>query len=81
MFGASLVKIVKFQKDIGLQTLDSTEVTSFGLGFLVAFIVALLCVKGFVTYIKKKPMKIFAYYRIGISVVLAVLALTGVITI
>lgn len=81
MCGASLVKLIKFQKETGLQTLDSTEITSFALGFVVAFIVALLCVKGFVTYIKKKPMKIFAFYRIGISVVLAVLALTGVITI
>jgi undecaprenyl-diphosphatase len=81
MFGASLVKVIKFQKETGLQTLDSTEIASFGLGFVVAFVVALLCVKGFVTYIKKKPMKIFAYYRIGVSVVLAILALTGVITI
>ncbi len=79
MFGASLLKLVKFQKDVGLQTLTSTEVTSFLLGFVIAFIVALLCVKAFVSFLKKKPMKVFAYYRIGISIVLAILLLTKVI--
>lgn len=81
MFGASLVKLVKFQMDIGLQTLTSTEATSFGLGFIVAFLVALVCVKAFVSYLKKKPMRIFAYYRIGLSILLAVLLLTGVVAI
>lgn len=79
MFGASLVKLVKYQMETGLQNLDQTEVVSFALGFIVAFIVALVCVKAFVSYLKKKPMKIFAYYRIGISVLLAVLLLTKVI--
>ena len=79
MFGASLVKLVKFQMETGLQTLNATEGGSFALGFFIAFLVALVCVKAFVTYLKKKPMKIFAYYRIGISVLLAVLLITKVI--
>jgi undecaprenyl-diphosphatase len=79
MFGASLLKLVKFQMETGLQTLNSTEITSFGAGFAVAFLVALVCVKAFVNYLKKKPMKIFAYYRIGLSVLLAVLLITKVI--
>lgn len=73
MFGASLVKLVKFQKDIGLQTLNLTQVMAFILGFIAAFAVALVCVKGFVGYLKKKPMKIFAYYRIGLAFVLTLL--------
>ena len=81
MFGASFLKIFKFQKDIGLQTLTSTEATAFALGFILAFIVALLCVKGFIAYIKTHPMRIFAYYRIGISILLAIFVLTGVITV
>jgi len=79
MFGASLVKLVKFQMEVGLQTLTSTEATSFGLGFLVAFLVALLCVKAFVSFLKRKPMKVFAYYRIGLSIILAILIITNVI--
>lgn len=81
MIGASLLKMVKFQSDVGFSTLGSTEWVSFALGFLVAFLVALVCVKGFIGYIQKKPMKIFAYYRIGISLVFAVLLLTNTISI
>jgi len=81
MFGASFIKLFKFQKDIGLQTLTSTEATSFALGFVLAFIVALLCVKAFITYIKTHPMRIFGFYRIGISIILLILVLTGVITV
>lgn len=79
MFGASLVKLVKFQMETGLQNLGQTEAVSFGLGFVVAFVVALFCVKGFVSFLKRKPMKIFAWYRIGISLLLAGLLLAGVI--
>lgn len=80
MIGASLIKVVKFQSDVGFSTLGSTEWVSFGLGFVVAFIVALLCVKAFISYIQRKPMKIFAYYRIAISAIFAVLLLTQTIS-
>lgn len=81
MIGASLVKVVKFQGDVGFQTLGSTEIVAFALGFLVAFLVALICVKGFVSYIQKKPMKVFAYYRIALSIVFTILILTKTITV
>lgn len=80
MIGASLVKVVKFQGDVGFQTLGSTEWTAFLLGFVVAFVVALLCVKAFIGYIQKKPMKVFAYYRIAISAVFALLLVFNVIS-
>lgn len=80
MIGASLVKVVKFQGDVGFQTLGSTEWTAFLLGFSVAFVVALLCVKAFIGYIQKKPMKVFAYYRIAISAVFALLLVFNVIS-
>jgi undecaprenyl-diphosphatase len=79
MFGASFVKIAKFQIDQGFQTIDRTQAISFAVGFILAFVVAMLCVKAFVGFIKKHPMKYFAYYRIGISVLLLLLILTGVI--
>lgn len=80
MFGASFVKLVKFQVSTGLQTLTSTQALSFGLGFLIAFLVALACVKAFVSYLKRKPMKIFAYYRIAVSLILTILLLSGLIS-
>lgn len=81
MIGASLVKMVKFQSDVGFSTLGGTEWISFALGFIVAFLVALVCVKGFIGYIQRKPMKVFAYYRIAISLIFATLLFTNVISI
>ncbi len=34
------------------------------IGFIVAFLSALVCVERFIGYLKKNPMKKFAYYRI-----------------
>jgi len=81
MFGASFLKMFKYHRDIGLDTMNSTEVTAFSIGFFMAFLVALLCVKGFIAYIKTHPMRVFGYYRIGISILLLIFALTGVITV
>ncbi|WP_312649492.1 undecaprenyl-diphosphate phosphatase [Proteiniclasticum sp.] len=81
MIGASLIKMIKFQSDVGFSSLGSTEWVSFGLGFVVAFLVALVCVKGFIGYIQRKPMKVFAYYRIAISAIFAVLLITNIISI
>ncbi len=49
-------------------------------GFIVAFLVALIVMKKFVNYLKKKPMKVFAVYRIIAGVLLGVLVLTKIIT-
>lgn len=81
MAGASLLKTLKFQANIGFQTLGSTEITAFILGFIVAFLVALVVVRGFINFIQKKSMKVFAYYRIGISIVFAILIFTNVISV
>ncbi|MBU3215507.1 undecaprenyl-diphosphate phosphatase [Clostridium estertheticum] len=49
-------------------------------GFVVAFIVALIVMRKFVEYLKKKPMKVFAVYRIVVGILLGVLVLTKIIT-
>jgi undecaprenyl-diphosphatase len=79
MFGAAGFKTLKFWMRGGFDTVGSTETVSLGLGFIVAFIVALICVKGFISFISKRPMKYFGYYRIAVSVIFAVLLLTGVV--
>lgn len=79
MFGAAGFKTLKFWMRDGFDTVGSTEAVSLGLGFIVAFFVALVCVKGFIAFISKKPMKYFGYYRIAVSIVFAVLLLTNVI--
>lgn len=81
MFGASFLKMYKYHADIGLHTMNSTEVTAFSIGFFMAFLVALLCVKGFISYIKTHPMRVFGYYRIGISLGMAALAIAGIVSV
>ena len=49
-------------------------------GFIVAFLVALIVMKKFVDYLKKKPMKVFAVYRIVVGILLGILVLTKIIT-
>ena len=70
MFGASLLKLVKF----GL-AFSGTQVAVLLLGMLVAFIVSVLAIKFLVGYIKKHDFSAFGVYRIalGLLVLLAVL--------
>ena len=42
----------------------ATEWLALGIGFLVAFLVALAVIGSFISYLQKKPMKVFAIYRI-----------------
>ncbi|EGT3687305.1 undecaprenyl-diphosphate phosphatase [Clostridioides difficile] len=50
-------------------------------GFIVAFIVSIIVMEKFVNFLKKKPMRVFAVYRIIMGVVLAVLAFTNIISV
>lgn len=59
MVGASGLKLYKS----GL-ALNTNETIALIVGFVVSFIVALVVVKKFIDYLKKKPMKVFAVYRL-----------------
>ena len=59
MFGQALLNILKAQG-----TLLATEWIALGIGFVVSFIVALGVIGSFISYLQKKPMKVFAIYRI-----------------
>lgn len=74
MVGMSFIKIVKIG---GLNTLSHQEITSLIVGFVVAFVVALAVVKKFITYLQKKPMKVFAYYRMIFAFVVLAAGLIG----
>ena len=67
MFGASLLKILKF----GL-AFTGTKITILLIGMFTAFIVSILTIKYLLKYIKKNDFKIFGIYRIilGIIVIL-----------
>lgn len=67
MFGASLLKLIKF----GI-VFTSFELTVLLVGMVVAFIVSLLTIKFLVGYIKKHDFKIFGWYRIGLGCILLI---------
>jgi len=49
---------------------SSGEIITLVIGFITAFLVALIVVEKFVSYLKNKPMKIFAIYRIIVGIAL-----------
>lgn len=76
MVGSSAIDLIKFDYSI----MNSTYVVSLIAGFIVAFIVALVVMEMFVSYLKKKPMRIFAIYRIVAGIVLLGLSAVGIVT-
>lgn len=75
MVGMSLLKIVKIG---GIAVLTFAEIISLGVGFIVSFIVALVVINRFISYLKKKPMKIFAIYRMIFAVVVLIAGFAGI---
>jgi undecaprenyl-diphosphatase len=76
MIGSSVKDLFEF--DYSIMTL--TLWISLIIGFIVAFLVALIVMKKFVNYLKKKPLKVFAVYRVVAGILLGLLVLTKVIT-
>jgi undecaprenyl-diphosphatase len=75
MVGMSFLKILKIG---GISVLTSIEATSLVVGFVVSFIVALMVIKKFISYLGKKPMKIFVVYRMIFAVIVLFAGFIGV---
>ncbi|GAE00772.1 UDP pyrophosphate phosphatase [Clostridium botulinum B str. Osaka05] len=75
MIGTSLKDLFEFDYSIMTSTLWGALI----LGFVVAFVVSIIVMNKFVSYLKKKPMKIFAIYRVLAGLLLAVLVFTKII--
>lgn len=78
MMGMSLLKFIKIG---GISTLTSIEIISLGVGFLVSFIVALIVIKKFIEYLKKKPMKVFVIYRMVFGIIILIAGFSGLFSI
>ena len=74
MFGASLLKIVKFKGDV-----QGSEVVLLVIGMVTAFVVSLFVIKGLMSFIKKHGFTCFGWYRIALGVLVLILGLAGVI--
>ena len=67
MFGASLLKVVKFGFDF-----TSLELTLLIIGTVVSFIISLFVLRFLMGYIKKHDFKVFGWYRILLGAVVLV---------
>lgn len=67
MFGASLLKLIKF----GL-VFTTNEFILLIIGMLVAFLISMLTIKFLMSYIKKHDFKVFGWYRIVLGIIVLV---------
>ena len=74
MFGASLLKILKF----GF-AFSGMELAVLAVGTLVAFIVSVVVIRFLMDYIKKHDFQVFGWYRIVLGVLVIILSQCGVI--
>lgn len=67
MFGASLLKMLKFGLSYSAQ-----EVAVLGVGMVTAFVVSVIAIKFLMSYIKKHDFKVFGWYRIALGILVLV---------
>lgn len=75
MIGASIYELFKMD----YSNFTTNHGIALVIGFLVAFLVAILVVDSFIKFLKRYPMKYFAYYRIFIAILLISLVIFKVI--
>ncbi len=77
MFGASVLKLYKGLKNAP-DVFTEHNITLLAVGNIVAFIVAVIAIKGFIAILTKYGFKAFGYYRIVLGAVLLMMILSGV---
>lgn len=75
MVASSAKDLLEFNFDI----MNTTLWIALVLGFIVAFVVSIIVMDKFITFLKKKPMRVFAVYRIAVGALLAILVFTNVL--
>ena len=76
MFGASLLKLVKF--GLSFTTLEAGVLI---IGMLVSFFVSVFVIKFLMDYIKKHDFQVFGWYRIVLGILVLVFGAVGVINV
>jgi len=72
MFAASALKLFENHKTITAENINILLV-----GNVVSFIVAMIAIKTFITFLTRHGFKVFGYYRIAVGLLLIILLLTG----
>jgi undecaprenyl-diphosphatase len=73
MLGASVLELAKTYRAITPENLKILI-----LGNVIAFIVALIAIKGFISFLTKHGFKVFGYYRIVLGLTILILLLLGI---
>lgn len=74
MFAATFYDVYKHR-----EFLEWDDLSMFAVGFVAAFISALLAVRGLIRFISNHDFTVFAWYRIVFGIIILVTAYTGVI--
>lgn len=78
MLGMSVLKLIQLG---GFGSMNTIELISLGIGFVVSFLVALVVVKKFIAFLQKKSMSVFAAYRIIFGIFVLILSVCGVVNV
>ena len=73
MFGATVLKVYKH---IDLMT-NPANLKLLVIGNVVAFVVAIIAIKAFITFLTKHGFKLFGYYRIVVGLAIIILTMLG----
>lgn len=73
MFGATAKKVLDIYKDKGLEFFDNDRIFLLAIGNLVAFVVAMVAIKGFITFLNKHGFRLFGWYRIIVGGIILLL--------
>lgn len=76
MFGASLLKMLKFGFEF-----TALEAGVLLVGMFVAFLVSVFVIKFLMDYIKKHDFQVFGWYRIVLGIIVIALGMCGIITV
>ena len=75
MLAATVYKLYKYFKEYG--GFSSEQIKILAIGNIVAFIVALLAIKFFITMLKKYGFRVWGIYRVLVGIVLLIMLYTG----
>lgn len=76
MFAATAFSMFKFYKTGG--SFGSSEITLLAIGNIVAFVVGVIAIKSFITFLTKYGFRLFGYYRIILGAIILLLYYFGV---
>ena len=75
MFAATAKKLYDFHKEGHVFT--GEEIKLLAIGNIIAFVVAMLAIKSFITFLQKRGFQVFGWYRIVVGLVILGFLLTG----